>query len=325
MFGFGTKRKELQRLRHRILSLEELASGSTNPTNGSHDNASPALPIAYYSDRDTLNQIASGKGINPASVRFEVGQGVSNSSAQSAELNAQAFGLGAGFSQTTERAVTKDQRIIFEREPSIIDVVNLVLSALTADDQLRRDLLSPPPAAKEEMRLLRALRPFPARWNIELVSGDRPPDQAAPTSDQEAKEQTTDRVDIAVEMLGAFAYITAQQEKAKEYEALKKNGELTLVETTWTVEDDPERGLCLHPIPLISADWLPSNTPDLITPIHVSVDQSALTDQGRARLVSGSRVWASVFGTVFCEARQKNKHVTARIAPITIIGDLAGA
>jgi hypothetical protein len=287
MFGLRSKRDELERLRHRILSLEALKSGSTLETNGSRDNASPALPITYYSDRDTLNQIASGKGINPASIRFEVGQGTSTSSAQSAELNAKALGLGAGLSQKTENAVTKDQRIIFEREPSITDVVNSVLSALAGDDQLRRDLLSPPPAAKEEMRLLRALRPFPARWNIELVGGDRPSDQATGTSDQEAKEQTTDRVDIAIEMLGAFAYITAQQEKAKEYEAIKKNGELALVETTWTVEDDPSRGLCLHPIPLISADWLPSNTPDLITPLHVSVDQGALTDQGRARLVGG--------------------------------------
>lgn len=325
MLGIGTKQKEIRRLRHRLLSLEEMHSERAGQANVALERPSPALPVAYYMDRDTLSQIANGKGIYPASIRVEVGQTASTSSATSSGLGAKALGLTAELSQATESSETKDRRLVFERGPNLTHLVDSILSALMAEGQLRRDLLSPPPAAKEEMRLLRALQPFPDRWNIELVPDVESRDNVDTNSDQETEDQTADRVKTAVDILAAFAYLTAQQEKSKEYEGLKKNGELALVETTWTVVEDSARGLCLHPVPAVSAGWLPADIRNLLMPLHVAVDRGALTDQGRARFVPGSRVWASVFGTAFFEGPQKDSHVEARVAPIAIVGDLASA
>ena len=193
------------------------------------------------------------------------------------------------------------------------------------DGQLCRNLLEPPASAAPEVEVLRALRGVEERWKIEII--EAVDESAPPTEDrgtievEKAGTGATAALEGGLRTIRAIAYVAVQQEKAKEYASLPKNGELALLEGTWKVIDDSARGLCLQPVPV---DWLPPNIRPLLNPLYVVIHSEGLTDQGRTRLVAGSHIWAAVLGTASFEGRRADQHVgEARVAPIAVIGDLA--
>jgi hypothetical protein len=325
MWPFSSKtQSRLKELEARVDEVTDSVEGKTVPD--PHRATSWTMPVVLYADEQTLRQIAASKSLDIPSVRIELGQSTSDSLMASGELSASLFGVGGSASASTETAHTTDARFIVERDAGIVRVFELVIAALQRDRQLNVDFLDPAASAVPELELIRALRETDGRWRTNVVA----PEEEAPGEpepdgvEEETGEGVTGTMESASRVLQAMAYIAAQQEKAKEFQELPSNGELALIETTWSVVLDAARGNCLLPVSPISVPWLPPKVRSILSPLYVPFEPGQLSDHGQGRLIPGSTIEARVLGSATFEHYKPDQHVgEARVTPIAIIGDLA--